>query len=121
MLNTEEIARLTPAQVKAYEGGSLIDRAKYAGNWRASGSFLSDGKPKPPTSIMRLVGSIGTVAFGLLAFFAAVVSGSGTGGGDSFVWVVLFSSLFGLCVFMWMLGAIEQRLIAINETLKARS
>lgn len=120
MLNTDEVARLNAAQLRHYNSGSETDQMKWASNWRISGSLLSSKIPKAPTSIMRLIGSWGTVIFGLLTVFTVSVAGADPVGGEGFLMMVLFSSLFGLCIFLWMAGAIEMRLIDINETLKHR-
>lgn len=120
MLTTKELETLTPEERAAYEEGSVIDRVNFTTAWRRNAA-VSDYRsgPKPPTSVMRMVGSVGTVAFFLVAFFAGVVAmGGPSGSEDATFWFVLSSSLFGISVFMWMLGAIEHRLILINETLK---
>ncbi|MDP1778545.1 MAG: hypothetical protein Q8K90_08045 [Brevundimonas sp.] len=73
--------------------------------------------PDESQSVMRSVGmwgfwlSLAALAIGILM----AVLGSGLG-----VVTVLLGSGVGLFAFMWMLGAIEMRLIQINDTLKSQ-
>ena len=120
MLTTKELDQLTPEERGAYNQLSLIDQMGFTNDWRRSKSVEAYQKgPKPPTSLMRTAGMAGTVGFLLLTVFSmiAVMGSSYDEPGDP-LWPILFASLFGLSVFMWMLGAIEHRLILINETLK---
>lgn len=117
MLTVDELENLSPEERAAYEEGSMIDRAIFTSAWRRNKGVAAYREgPKPPTSLMRtcgMAGSFGFFLFGVFAFLATAATD-----GEGMLWLALCSSLFGISVFMWMLGAIEHRLILINETLK---
>lgn len=117
MLKPDEIAQLTPEGQAVYDRSSMREREMFAEAWRRQQKVEADNpSPYAPRSTMRVAGAIGTGSFLVLA----IVSVFMTLDSGAVFWPILFASLFSVSVFMWMLGAIEQRLIMINETLKSK-
>jgi hypothetical protein len=112
MLKPDEIAQLTPEGQAVYENSSVEQKARFAEAWRRNENIRDAGPSKAsgPNSLMRVVGAAGTIIFFTML-----------GDSGDMALPILCASLFGVSVFMWMLGAIEQRLIMINETLKANA
>jgi len=84
----------------------------------SSGS-ADDASPQERTSIMRIVGRAGFIV--LLLFIGLVIVAASVSHcciGTACLSPVL--SLLGLFAFMWMLGALEMRLIEINQTLNRK-
>jgi hypothetical protein len=74
-----------------------------------------------PKSLMLLIGRIGTCACALGLLLCLVVA---LGGAVGFIEIVVsgvLGSLLGLFALMWMLGALERRLIDISVILRSRS
>lgn len=117
MLKPDEIAQLTPEGQAVYENSSMEQKARFAEAWRRNANVRDAGpvKASGPNSLMRIVGAAGSIIFFGLTFITML------GDSGDMALPILCASLFGICVFMWMLGAIEQRLIMINETLKANA
>ena len=117
LLTSEEIAQMTPQGQAIYEQSTEEQKLRFAEAWRRNQNVRATPRAKAsgPNSLMRIVGAAGTVIFFGLTFLTML----GDDGGMALP--IFCASAFGLSVFMWMLGAIEQRLIMINETLKANA
>jgi len=121
-LTDEELNDLSHVTRKSYLGLSEEGQIAFARKMRggADGPRIMASKAASsasPVSLMRTVG-MGGFWISLLAlpvgFFMSLTQG--------YVGIILLvlGSGVGLFAFMWMLGAIEMRLIQINETLKGR-
>lgn len=110
MLTNDEYQLLGSEQRLHYDSLAPDKKAQFAGVWRAANS--SQGFSRPHSSMLG-IGMAGSI---ICALGAAVLLFSDR--------LIFGSLLFGACslfALMWMLGSIEERLIEINETLKARS
>lgn len=119
MLRDGEHDQLSPAQRQVYLRASPGERAMFARVWEATnrGKVRSNAEG---SSGMRSLGANGTV---LTAISLAIFSFLFAWEPYNVVWLLFLVIIGPLCVisiFMWMLGVLEQRLIAINETLKNR-
>lgn len=129
-LTADETDWLGPRSREKYLAMSDEEKAEFTRKARAGefgdGFQPSDGTGRSPAgaghdgpvSLMRTVGMWGFICSCLVLPIAWVMLINGSAWG---VIALLFpASAVGLFAFMWMLGAIEMRLIAINETLKAK-
>ncbi|WP_292054014.1 MULTISPECIES: hypothetical protein [unclassified Brevundimonas] len=119
MLNTDEYAQLSKEQRAIYDAASPREAAAFAATWRnVSHVEVVTGPTITNTSMMRDIGRVGTfVAFALAVLLFLI---DATSYESLFAWVAIALSATATFMFAWMLGAIETRLIAINETLKAQ-
>ena len=115
MLTEQEIGGLTAEERQFYEGSSAYERTQFTQAYRdANGHKEAQAGVSRPVSAMKLFGIGGT----FLSLAGVVMIGLTSG---NMLWLTILASVFGLSNFLWMIGAIESRLIDINETLKAQS
>ena len=109
-LTPEEKYWMGPQSLIDYEALPDDEKAKLTKRFRAGEA----GKE----SVMRTAGKVGFCLSFLLAIGAAIPATQGETAG--FVLLALATSVTGLFALMWMLGAIEHRLILIYEVLRRR-
>lgn len=119
MLEQSEFDMLTPEERAYYDNASRAEQISFVVDWRSrkGGGPLSD--PKTTTaqdSTMRTLGAAASVVFGFLGL-GLTYFGMNT---DTLLPAIICFCLFGYFSAMWMMGAIEKRLIDINQTLKNR-
>lgn len=139
MLERHELSKLTDAEYSRYKNASPDEQARMSGELRALAQerlqrdeqafaqtrVTSNEVPQradgasEPTSIMRMVGMIGfLLAIGYVALLIFSGGNRSTSSLDIVAALVVAGPLAGPFALMWMLGAIEMRLIQINQTLR---
>ena len=116
MLNKDEYAQLSKEEREVYDASSPEEAEAFAAAWRDVGRSGS-GSSKD-TSTMLTVGRAGTLVSLAIGALLLLVDMNAEGLASS--WAVLLLSASGAFITAWMLGAIEMRLIEINETLKSQ-
>lgn len=120
MFTDEELRFLSEKELKFYQSLPPERQATYV-EARRRGSGTSNGTrtETTPSSTMHSWGKIGSIITFVAAFLITFATKESYG--EGLRWAVLSFTFCGFFIFMWMLGAIETRLIEINETLKSRS
>ena len=131
-LTENELVQLAATSRQHYLSLPAPEKSTFTHNFRNSSYFRTEhsgegvmGRPdggeqkftEAPLSLMRTIGTWGfwLSLVALLVGFVMALNGSGIG-----IVTLFLGSGVGLFAFMWMLGAIEMRLIEINQTLKSQ-
>jgi hypothetical protein len=131
-LRQNELSELGPKTQAAYMALSDEAKADFAATfrvnqyeavqsllWSEATSGAAAMALAAPKSAMRAIGMWGFICCCVLFLVASLATLDG--GVEGYIGLMLVGSAIGLFAFMWMLGAIEARLIAINETLKTQA
>lgn len=110
MLSRQELKKLASEEIRERNAAASEHNAK-----DQIASSETTQKKWTPRSRMLSFGTYGTlISVGLILWFVSPYPTDNLG--------IIFGlgGLAGTCILMWMLGTIEQRLIEINQTLKAK-
>lgn len=110
MLTADEIATLTPEQLRMYNSLTPVGQERFAKSFRFNPAKA--GSTGPQSMLL----SIGVIGLFLSAATSVILLFSG-----NFPFGYLAAGACGTFAFMWIMGVIEERLIAIQQAIEANN